>query len=255
MVEVSSNSVADLRFRAALRVAVHNVWVPFTLAHVAAARPLRRLRVIPSALVVGTIAPDFEYFLRLAPDDGFGHTLPGIFVLTVPLALLVLWVFHRFVKLPLIALLPVDPTQVAVQTNDFRFGDTRRFCSIVGAVLLGIATHVTWDSFTHLTTWLYHHWSFLRRQLDVPFAGLLPCFKVLQHGSTVIGIAALLAWTLLWCRTAAPFSELRFASISAARKMTVVALVTTVSFLGAMARAIAKVRVPTDNVGPRSSSG
>jgi hypothetical protein len=80
----------------------HNVGVPFTLAHGAAALPFRRLHLVFSGLLVGTFAPDFEYFLRLSPDDGFGHTLLGTFVLTLPLALLVLWLFHTFVKLPVV---------------------------------------------------------------------------------------------------------------------------------------------------------
>jgi Domain of unknown function (DUF4184) len=66
----------------------HNGGVPFTLAHGAAALPFRRLHLVFSGLLVGTFAPDFEYFLRLSPDDGFGHTLLGTFVLTLPLALL-----------------------------------------------------------------------------------------------------------------------------------------------------------------------
>ena len=61
---------------------------------------------MPSAVVVGTFAPDFEYFLRLAPDGRFGHTLLGSFALTLPLALLVLWLFHTLVKVPLVQLLP-----------------------------------------------------------------------------------------------------------------------------------------------------
>jgi Domain of unknown function (DUF4184) len=71
----------------------HNVEVPFTLAHGAAALPFRRLHLVFSGLLVGAFAPDFEYFLRCSPDDGFGHTLLGTFVLTLPLALLVLWLF------------------------------------------------------------------------------------------------------------------------------------------------------------------
>ena len=96
--------------------------MPFTLSHGAAALPFRRLRLVPSALLVGTFAPDFEYFLRLAPDDRFGHTLLGTFVLTLPVALLVLWLFHRYVKLPLATLLP-DAIQrrLASHLDEFRF--------------------------------------------------------------------------------------------------------------------------------------
>jgi hypothetical protein len=105
----------------------HNVGVPFTPAHGAAALPFRRLHLVFSGLLVGTFAPDFEYFLRLSPDGGFGHTVLGTFVLTLPLALLVLWLFHTFVKLPVARLLP-DAIQrrLASHLDEFGFGVTGR---------------------------------------------------------------------------------------------------------------------------------
>ena len=84
--------------------------MPFTLAHAAAALPFRRTRLILSAVVVGTFAPDFEYFLRLVPGGHFGHTLPGVFVLDLPLSLVVLWLFHTYMREPIMTLLP-EPIQ------------------------------------------------------------------------------------------------------------------------------------------------
>src|SRR5581483_12465816 len=50
--------------------------VPFTLAHPAAVLPLRRRGLVFSALVVGSMAPDFEYFFGLKRP--ISHTMPGI---------------------------------------------------------------------------------------------------------------------------------------------------------------------------------
>ncbi|MFY9676569.1 MAG: DUF4184 family protein [Terriglobales bacterium] len=72
--------------------------MPFTPAHIAAAYPFRRTRFVWSALIVGTMAPDFEYFLRMALEARHGHSFPGVFLLTLPLALVTLWLFHKFVK-------------------------------------------------------------------------------------------------------------------------------------------------------------
>jgi hypothetical protein len=134
--------------------------MPFTLAHAAAALPLRGSRLVWSALVVGTFAPDFEYFLRFAPDDGYGHTVPGTFVLTLPLAILTLWLFHAFVERPLIELLPdAVRRRLPNNLNKFRFAGPPRFAMIVLSVLAGIATHLMWDSFRIRTrgptSWLY----------------------------------------------------------------------------------------------------
>jgi len=224
---------------------VHNVKVPFTLAHGAAALPFRRLHLIPSGLLVGTFAPDFEYFLRLAPDHGFGHTLLGTFVLTLPLALLVLWLFHAFVKLPLAGLLP-DTIQrrLTNHLDEFRFGGAARFALIVGSILLGIATHLAWDSFTHSNTWLYHHWPILRQAVHVPIVGPIPFYRLLQHGSTIIGIAVLSAWLAVWYRSSEPSGHALSNTTSRTRKIAIGAIVMTIAVAGATIRAVAEIGIP-----------
>jgi hypothetical protein len=212
--------------------------VPFTLAHAAAALPSRRLHLIPSAVVVGTFAPDFEYFLRLAPDRGFGHTAKGILELSFPLAILVLWIFHTFVKVPVVGLLP-DAIQRRLTTHldKFSFRSVKRLTLIGISVLLGIGTHVLWDSFTHPYYWPYRHWSLLRETVDVPVLGAIPYFKVLQHGSTVTGIGILLFWLIRWYQTTKPSSNPVSLS-SRARRIPVVLVVVSVAFVGGIARAV-----------------
>src|ERR1700755_2726734 len=80
--------------------------MPFTLSHAAAAFPFRRTRLVFSAVIVGCFAPDFEYFIPFEHHGAFGHTLPGVFILDLPLSLLALWLFHRYAKEPLASCLP-----------------------------------------------------------------------------------------------------------------------------------------------------
>jgi hypothetical protein len=230
---------------------VHNANVPFTLAHGAAAVPFRRVGLLTSALLVGTFAPDFEYFLRLAPDNGFGHTLLGTFVLTLPLAVLVLWLFHAFVKMPLARLLPgAIQRRLTNHLEEFRFGGVARFALVAGSILVGIATHVTWDSFTHRNTWLYHHLPLLGQTINLPILGVIPFYKVFQHGSTVIGTAILSIWLAVRYRNTEPCDRVLRSSVSSKRKMVVSSVVATVALVGAAIRAVAGIGVPTD-----SSSG
>lgn len=222
--------------------------MPFTLVHGAAALPFRRFRLVTSGLLVGTFAPDFEYFLRLAPNDRFGHTLLGTFVLTLPVALLVLWLFHAFVKVPVARLLP-DAIQrrLTNHLDAFRFGGVERFALVVGSILVGIATHLAWDSFTHRNTWLYHRWPLLGQTIDLPVLGLVPLYKVLQHGSTVIGIAVLSIWLIVWYRNTEPSGHVLGSSSSPRRKMAIGSAVTVIALGGATIRAVARVGVPTDH--------
>jgi len=193
--------------------------MPFTFAHSAAALPFRRLPIVPSALVIGTFAPDFEYFLRLAPNGHFGHTLPGTFILTLPAALLVLWIFHSLVKRPATMLMPdAIRNRLANHIGDFRFGGVIRFLLILASLLLGIATHLLWDSFTHANTWFYHHWPLLRASLNLPVLGPTPCYKVFQHGSTIVGTAVVVAWLAPWYRSSEPSTRVSQRIACAARK-------------------------------------
>lgn len=235
---------------------VHNVNVPFTLAHGAAALPFRRFHLVTSGLVVGTFAPDFEYFLRLAPDGGFSHTLPGTFVLTLPLALLVLWLFHAFVKLPVAGLLPNAIQQrLTDHLGEFRFFGAARFALVVGSILLGIATHLLWDSFTHPNTWPYRHWALLRQRLLLPVLGLTPVYKLLQHGSTVVGIAILAVWLMVRYRTSEPSGRVSANVPSPRRRMAIIGFVTAIALVGAVIRAVAVAGIPLGRAAEKRFAG
>ena len=218
--------------------------MPFTLAHAAAALPFRRWRLLPSALVIGTFAPDFEYLLRFSARGRFGHTLIGSFALTLPLALLVLWIFHEIVKVPTAMLLP-EGIQRRLQDDlgVFRFGGVARFLLIILSILLGIATHLLWDSFTHSTTWPYRRWSVIRQSFRLPMVGETPLFKILQHGSTIIGIGILSVWLLHFYRTTQPSAPLKN-QLLRRKKAAVIALLTTVAVVGAIVRAVVGIGMP-----------
>ena len=221
--------------------------MPFTLSHAAAALPLRRMNLIPSALVVGTFAPDLEYFARLSPGDGYGHTLPGTFLVTLPLALLTLWLFHRFVKRPVAAILPEGfQRRLAPYVGRFRFGGVARFGWIVMSLLVGIATHLLWDSFTHRNTWVYHRWPMLQQKVTMLPLGSIPLYKILQHGSTLVGIAILALWMDHWYRNTEPSSEATIAS--GRQKFIVFAVILLVAVAGSTLRAILVVGPPTQQV-------
>jgi Domain of unknown function (DUF4184) len=222
--------------------------MPFTLSHAAAALPLRRARLVTSALVVGTMAPDFEYFLALKAHDKFGHRFPGVLLLTLPVALLVLWIFHAFVKVPAATLLPQRlQSRVAGYLGKFRFGGLGRFLLIVFSILVGIATHILWDSFTHAETYPYAHWSLLRQSVAVPVLGTMPVVKVLQHGSTILGLVILSVWLFRWYRLCEP-CRYRFRDVlSPELRNGILAAGITLAVSGGIARALWGIGIPTDH--------
>jgi len=177
--------------------------MPVTFAHPAAILPLARRGLVLSALVVGSMAPDFPYYIQMSAKNQYGHTFSGIFLLCVPSGLAVLWVFHCVLKYPLLALLPEDHRQCLLPVAaNFRFGPVRQFALILLSLALGAATHIVWDAFTHQNGWVVRHLPALSAPV-FPFAPeRLRVYKLLQYLSSVLGTLLLVAAYLRWYRDA-----------------------------------------------------
>ena len=181
--------------------------MPFTVSHVAAVLPFRKLNLTWSAFVIGTMAPDFPYVVGTTEYRDFGHVMPGLLLFTVPASLVALWMFHNVLKRPVIGLMPAGiQLRLRDQMAPFPFAGPRRFLAILGSVLLGVATHVVWDSLTHSYTWAYFHIRWLRGFVHVPFIGIMPIHSVSQYTSSIVGLVALAIWVWLWYRRT-PVSE------------------------------------------------
>jgi hypothetical protein len=225
--------------------------VPFTLSHAAAALPLRRFNLVWSAFVIGTFAPDFEYFLRLAPESRYGHGFPGVFVFTLPTALAIFWTFHVVVKRPVVDLLPIGIQRRLIRhAQATQNRSARRFLMVLISVSSGIATHVLWDSVTHPQNWVYQLVPAADRSMIIPLIGSFSIFNLLDYGSSILGTAALGIWFLYWyTRTEpAPPSEAQF--LKASSKVTVLLVMVTVAMIGATIRALAISRSHAHHVFP-----
>ena len=219
--------------------------MPFTLAHGAAALPFRRTRLELSALLTGCFAPDFMYFLRLAPRGHFGHTLPGLLLFDLPAGVAALFLFHAYAEQPLSIYLPACiRARLKPGAERFAFAPPARFALIALSILTGAATHILWDSFTHRDYWPALHWSFLRRKVQVPLAGPVPTYKLLQHGSTVVGLVILAIWVFLWYRGTQPAGDPPAHSYSASRRIVILVIVPLVAGLAALGRALLGVGAP-----------
>jgi Domain of unknown function (DUF4184) len=124
--------------------------MPFTLAHPAVVLPLRvifgRVVVLP-ALVIGSMAPDFVYFVPMGIHGGTSHSLKGLFLFCLPVGFLVYWVFQLWLRLPLTSLLPKSvQNRMKPETENIALRDIP---IVLGSLLTGAMTHVLRDSFTH----------------------------------------------------------------------------------------------------------
>jgi hypothetical protein len=171
--------------------------VPFTPSHAAAVLPFLRTPLPASALVIGSMAPDFPFFVPVAPGLRT-HTAVAIGTTDVVLGALGWLLWHGLLAAPALAVAPgalrARLTGVALGVR-VRVRDARSALVTVVALALGSATHVLWDEFTHARRWGPEHLS----ALDETW-GLMPGYRWLQYLSSLVGALVLLAWLVHWWR-------------------------------------------------------
>jgi Domain of unknown function (DUF4184) len=157
------------------------------------------------ALLTGCFAPDLAYFMFIRSRGVIGHTLLGVFIFDLPVSLAVLWLFYAYVRQPLLMLLPKGiRMRLKPGGGNFSFWPPARLALIVVSILIGTATHILWDSFTHTFYWPYRHLSFLSYVLYLPVAEHMEMFKVLQYASTLFGLIFVAVWVFFWYRATEP---------------------------------------------------
>lgn len=173
--------------------------MPFTLAHPAAVVPLASKRLALSALVAGSMAPDFAYFIPAHINRNIGHTFAGVFYFCIPAGLLALLIFHCLLKEPIISLLPdFHRRRLAYIAAGFRFMPLTRLLLLAVAIVIGALTHIGWDSVTHEHRLLTTHLEFLGSPVMHTMYGTVRLFRLLQHCSTIFGGSLLAYWYFKW---------------------------------------------------------
>jgi hypothetical protein len=177
--------------------------MPNPIAHPAASIPFTRAGLVFSALVIGSISPDFGYVIPL-PGPFFMYTAPGLILFDVPVGFVLLWLFHAMVKWPLLSALPESlQHRLFKPAQGFSFGPLKHFGIILLSLLVGSLTHVVWDSFTHEYGWMVEQFAMFR----IPIGGT-PLYTILQNMSTLLGIGLLTYWLVKWLPTAPQSNQL-----------------------------------------------
>ena len=128
--------------------------MPFTFSHPAAILPVTLLPkkyYSLTGLVVGSIAPDFAYFIRMDTQSLYGHTIHGLFLFDLPMGLLIAIAYHQLVRN---SLTDYSPGWIRSRIIPYKSFDWLQYLSlnrivVIISVLFGSATHLFWDSFTH----------------------------------------------------------------------------------------------------------
>jgi hypothetical protein len=163
--------------------------MPFTFSHPAIVLPLTkaRLKLSATALVVGSMIPDFEYFIRMRDRSRYSHTLTGLFWFDIPLALLVCFIYHLVVRNTLFNNLPSflkDRFSVYRSFNWPRYF-VKNWAIVLVSIIIGAVSHILWDGVTH-NTMFYVNQADLSTMMKIGTINLAG-YKFLQMASTIGG--------------------------------------------------------------------
>ncbi len=172
--------------------------MPFTVSHAAAALPFARSGLVLSAVIIGTMTPDFPYFLQIHGISGLTHSLAGVVTVDLLLGLAAFTLWSAVLRRPVIDLGPGwihSRIPAAAARADLPRG-IGIWALIALSVAVGAFTHVLWDSFTHTGAWGVQQLDFL----DTRIAGRAT-YRWLQFVSGAVALVVLAGWVRHWVRS------------------------------------------------------
>ncbi len=165
--------------------------MPFTLSHPAIILPLAKASpkwVSLTGLIIGSLTPDFGYFIKIPIENLASHSLPGLFYFDLPMALLLTFAFHNIIRDPLYNNLPVQLGMRLLPYQLFKWNDYFRtqWAVIIPSILLGSASHLFWDGFTHGNGYFVQTVEELAIPVDI-FGESIPTYRIFRNLSSLFG--------------------------------------------------------------------
>ena len=202
--------------------------MPFTFSHPAIILPLTYLPrkwFSLTGLVIGSLTPDFEYFLRMRIKSNYSHTIDGLFWFDLPLGLLLAFIFHNIVRDSLFNNLPpfLKSRFSTFKQFDWNRHFKQNWIVVTISIIIGAASHIFWDSFTHDHGYFVQTIPALQNSVD--FLGRqIPILKILQHSSTLLGglVIAFAIYKLPTNKTEKENINLKYWTILAGLTLTII---------------------------------
>ena len=167
----------------------------------AAALPFVRTPLLPSAVVIGTMAPDVPYYLPLRVPRDLTHSPLGVPTIDLAITVVLVLLWYAVLRAPIVDVMPAAIRQRMPELGALGWRRGRSWPAAIALMVLGalvgILTHLLWDLFTH-RGWVTDTFPVFAAPL-----GTLPLVAWLQHASTVLGLVLLAVWAVLWVRRTA----------------------------------------------------
>lgn len=169
--------------------------MPFTLAHPSAVVFLKSKYLNICGLILGSMAPDFIYFILFNPSSNIGHTLIGFLLLNLPICFILNYLIDNYIKDAFIINLPFELPKYYCYliSSKNNINSIKKAIVFIYSCIIGMITHVFWDAFTHSTGYFVEHISILRYEIEV-LGFSAPIYKIIQHSSTILGFTIILVY-------------------------------------------------------------
>jgi Domain of unknown function (DUF4184) len=166
--------------------------MPFTFSHPAILLPFfNNKKCSITALIVGSMAPDFEFFFRMRTQSEISHTFLGLLLIDLPLAIIVIFLFHGIIKKPFLANSPAFIQCRLVELNHSNWFEyfKKNSAIVIFSFFLGAFSHFLLDSISHWDGYVVQRVSFLN---EVFFS--FPLYDWIQYSTSVVGLII-----IVWC--------------------------------------------------------
>src|ERR1700691_6026686 len=176
--------------------------MPFTVSHIAAVlpgyRPLTRAHVFTAA-VIGSMVPDFGLLVPGFMTRWQTHSLAGLFTFCLPVGLTAYWLTLLLIRPAMIEVVP-DGAYVRLRAAapPASIRQPSAWLYAAAALLLGAATHLIWDAFTHENARGVRMFPLLTDYGPEMAGHAVHLYRWLQYGSSVFGLAVVVAALSLW---------------------------------------------------------
>ncbi len=170
--------------------------MPFTLAHPTVVLPLlKQKRLSVTGLIIGSMIPDFEFFLQMREVENIGHHWYGIILFDVPMAFLFCYIFHNLLRNLFIANLPGFLRNRCGAVYNFNWNSyaANNKVAVLLSIVIGVVSHVGWDAFTHYDGVFVDAIPFLAQPIEIQ-SHSLPVYFLLQLFFSAAGLMVMLLY-------------------------------------------------------------
>ncbi|MFI4868894.1 MAG: DUF4184 family protein [Steroidobacterales bacterium] len=180
--------------------------MPFTVSHIAAVlpahRPLTRAHVFTAA-VIGSMVPDFGLLLPGSLARWETHGIMALFTFCLPLGLTAYWLTLLLIRPAMLEVVP-DGAYLRLRAGHPPASIARlsAWLRAAAALLLGAITHLIWDAFTHENARGVRMLPLLTDYGPEMSGHPLHLYRWLQYGSSLLGLAVVVAALIVWWRHA-----------------------------------------------------